>query len=134
VNEYNWRNCTHFFTCFYEKWWIISLVLYLIGYIIVIVAGTNEPTGGVFMEYNSQVKNRIKRVEGQLRGIVRMMEQGEDCKDVITQLSAAKTALDRSVGLIVSMNLVECVRDSQETGENTEDLVKEAVNLLVKSR
>ncbi|WP_113967942.1 metal-sensitive transcriptional regulator [Rossellomorea aquimaris] len=86
------------------------------------------------MEYNSQVKNRIKRVEGQLRGIVRMMEQGEDCKDVITQLSAAKTALDRSVGLIVSMNLVECVRDSQETGENTETLVKEAVNLLVKSR
>ncbi|MGM0839560.1 MAG: metal-sensitive transcriptional regulator [Bacillota bacterium] len=86
------------------------------------------------MEYNSQVKNRIKRVEGQLRGIVRMMEQGKDCKDVITQLSAAKTALDRSVGLIVSMNLVECVRDSQETGENTEDLVKEAVNLLVKSR
>jgi DNA-binding FrmR family transcriptional regulator len=104
------------------------------GYIIVIVARNNEPTGGVFMEYNSQIKNRIKRVEGQLRGIVRMMEQGEDCKDVITQLSAAKTALDRSVGLIVSMNLVECVRDSQETGENTEDLVKEAVNLLVKSR
>ncbi|MBN8193116.1 MULTISPECIES: metal-sensitive transcriptional regulator [Bacillaceae] len=86
------------------------------------------------MEYNAQIKNRIKRVEGQLRGIVRMMEQGEDCKDVITQLSAAKTALDRSVGLIVSMNLVECVKDSHETGENTEELVKEAVNLLVKSR
>jgi DNA-binding FrmR family transcriptional regulator len=110
------------------------LTLYLLGYIILIVAGNNKPTGGVFMEYNSQVKNRIKRVEGQLRGIVRMMEQGEDCKDVITQLSAAKTALDRSVGLIVSMNLVECVRDSQESGENTEDIVKEAVNLLVKSR
>ncbi|WP_226674834.1 metal-sensitive transcriptional regulator [Rossellomorea aquimaris] len=86
------------------------------------------------MEYNAQIKNRIKRVEGQLRGIVRMMEQGEDCKDVITQLSAAKTALDRSVGLIVSLNLVECVKDSHESGENTEELVKEAVNLLVKSR
>ncbi len=86
------------------------------------------------MEYNAQMKNRIKRVEGQLRGILRMMEQGEDCKDVITQLSAAKTALDRSVGLIVSMNLVECVRDSHESGEGTEALVKEAVNLLVKSR
>ncbi|PFG06200.1 metal-sensitive transcriptional regulator [Bacillus sp. es.034] len=86
------------------------------------------------MEYNAQIINRIKRVEGQLRGVVRMMEQGEDCKDVITQLSAAKTALDRSVGLIVSMNLVECVRDSHETGESTEELVKEAVNLLVKSR
>ncbi|WP_064093274.1 metal-sensitive transcriptional regulator [Rossellomorea aquimaris] len=86
------------------------------------------------MEYNTQVKNRIKRVEGQLRGILRMMEQGEDCKDVISQLSAAKTALDRSVGLIVSLNLVECVKDSRESGENTEELVKEAVNLLVKSR
>ncbi len=90
--------------------------------------------GGVYMEYNSQVKNRIKRVEGQLRGVLRMMEQGEDCKDVISQLSAAKTALDRSVGLIVSLNLVECVRDSQESGENTDEIVKEAVNLLVKSR
>jgi DNA-binding FrmR family transcriptional regulator len=86
------------------------------------------------MEYNMQVKNRIKRVEGQLRGILRMMEQGEDCKDVISQLSAAKTALDRSAGLVVSLNLVECVRDSLEAGENTEELVKEAVNLLVKSR
>ena len=86
------------------------------------------------MEYNAQIKNRIKRVEGQLRGILKMMEQGEDCKDVITQLSAAKTALDRSAGLIVSMNLVECVKDSHETGESTEELVKEAVNLLVKSR
>ncbi|MCA1053909.1 metal-sensitive transcriptional regulator [Rossellomorea aquimaris] len=86
------------------------------------------------MEYNSQVKNRIKRVEGQLRGILRMMEQGEDCKDVISQLSAAKTALDRSIGLVVSLNLVECVRDSQHSGENTDELVKEAVNLLVKSR
>ncbi|MEG9297831.1 metal-sensitive transcriptional regulator [Mangrovibacillus sp. Mu-81] len=86
------------------------------------------------MEYNIQVKNRIKRVEGQLRGILRMMEQGEDCKNVISQLSAAKTALDRSAGLVVSLNLVECVRDSLEAGENTEELVKEAVNLLVKSR
>lgn len=86
------------------------------------------------MEYNAQIKNRIKRVEGQLRGILRMMEQGEDCKDVISQLSAAKTALDRSVALIVSMNLIECVRDSQESGENTDEIVKEAVNLLVKSK
>jgi DNA-binding FrmR family transcriptional regulator len=86
------------------------------------------------MEYNANIKNRIKRVEGQLRGIVRMMEQGEDCKDVITQLSAAKIALDRSVGLIVSLNLVECVKDSQKTGKSKQELVKEAVNLLVKSR
>ncbi|MBM7583577.1 DNA-binding FrmR family transcriptional regulator [Bacillus pakistanensis] len=86
------------------------------------------------MEYDKQVINRIKRAQGQISGVLRMMEQGEDCKDVITQMSAAKTALERSIGLIVSMNLVECVKESQEKGEDTEALVKEAVHLLMKSR
>ncbi|KAB8128983.1 metal-sensitive transcriptional regulator [Gracilibacillus oryzae] len=86
------------------------------------------------MEYTDQMKNRIKRVEGQLRGILKMMEENQDCKEVITQLSASRTALDRTMGLIVSSNLVECVRDADEKGENTDELVKQAVNLLVKSR
>ena len=87
------------------------------------------------MEYNDQMKNRVKRIEGQLRGILRMMEEEKDCKDIITQLSAARTAIDRTIGVVVSSNLVECVRHAEATGEkNTEELVKEAVNLLVKSR
>lgn len=86
------------------------------------------------MEYDTQIKNRVKRIEGQLRGILRMMEEKQDCKDIITQLSASRTAIDRTIGVIVSSNLIECVRMAEEKGENTEDLVKEAVNLLVKSR
>ncbi|MFC0273456.1 metal-sensitive transcriptional regulator [Metabacillus herbersteinensis] len=87
------------------------------------------------MNYNVQSKNRVKRIEGQLRGILRMMEEEKDCKEVITQLSAARTAIDRTIGVIVSSNLVECVRKANENGEgNPEELVKEAVNLLVKSR
>ena len=86
------------------------------------------------MEYNDQMKNRVKRIEGQLRGILKMMEENKDCKDVITQLSAARTAIDRTIGVVVGSNLVECVRKAEENGNNTEDLVVEAVNLLVKSR
>jgi DNA-binding FrmR family transcriptional regulator len=86
------------------------------------------------MEYNDQVKNRVKRMEGQLRGILKMMEESKDCKDVITQLSAVRSAVDRTVGVIVSSNLVECVIDAEKKGGNTEDFIKEAVNLLVKSR
>lgn len=86
------------------------------------------------MNYDDKVKTRIKRVEGQLRGILKMMEENKDCKDVITQLSAARTALDRSIGVIVSTNLVECVRHADENGQDPEELVREAVNLLVKSR
>jgi DNA-binding FrmR family transcriptional regulator len=87
------------------------------------------------VDYNDQVKNRTKRIEGQIRGILRMMEENKDCKDVITQLSAVRTAIDRTIGVIVSSNLVECVRIANETGErDAEELVREAVNLLVKSR
>jgi DNA-binding FrmR family transcriptional regulator len=87
------------------------------------------------MDYNDQIKNRIKRIEGQLRGILRMMEEENDCKDVITQLSAARTAIDRTIGVIVSSNLVECVRKADEQGDkSTEELIHDAVQLLVKSR
>ncbi|MED4400508.1 metal-sensitive transcriptional regulator [Metabacillus fastidiosus] len=86
------------------------------------------------MQYDNQVKNRVKRIEGQLRGILRMMEENQDCKDVITQLSASRTAIDRTIGVIVSANLVECVQNANKNGESAEELVREAVNLLVKSR
>jgi DNA-binding FrmR family transcriptional regulator len=87
------------------------------------------------MDYNDQIKNRVKRIEGQLRGILRLMEENKDCKDVITQLSAARTAIDRTIGVIVSSNLVECVKKADETNERSaEELINEAVNLLVKSR
>jgi DNA-binding FrmR family transcriptional regulator len=88
----------------------------------------------MIMNYNTQVKNRVKRLEGQLRGVLRMMEEGKDCKEVITQLSAARSAIERSIGLVVSANLVECVRAADEQGDETDEIIKEAVNLLVKSR
>lgn len=86
------------------------------------------------MNYDAQVKNRMKRIEGQLRGILKMMEENKDCKEVITQLSATRTAIDRTIGVVVSSNLVECVQKADQNGQDTEKLVLEAVNLLVKSR
>ncbi|MFP7159669.1 metal-sensitive transcriptional regulator [Priestia aryabhattai] len=86
------------------------------------------------MEYNQQTKNRLRRIEGQVKGVLSMMEQGKDCRNVVTQLSAARSAIDRAMGVIVSENLEHCVRESIQNGEETDNLVKEAVNLLVKSR
>ena len=73
-------------------------------------------------------------MEGQLRGILKMMEENKDCKEVITQLSAVRSAVDRTMGVIVSTNLVDCVVEAQENGEKMDDVIREAVNLLVKSR
>ncbi|CEE00895.1 hypothetical protein BT1A1_1063 [Caldibacillus thermoamylovorans] len=86
------------------------------------------------MQYNKSVVNRLKRIEGQIKGVLNMIEQNKDCKDVVTQLSASRSAIDRTIGLIVSLNLEQCVRENIEKGEGTEKLVKEAVELLVKSR
>jgi len=86
------------------------------------------------MEYDKSVINRLKRIEGQIKGVLGMMEQGKDCRDIVTQLSASRTAIDRTMGVIVSTNLEECVRKNIENGEDTDYLVKEAVELLIKSR
>jgi DNA-binding FrmR family transcriptional regulator len=87
------------------------------------------------VEYTQEMKNRLRRIEGQIRGVLRMLEEEQDCKDVITQLSASRTAIDRTIGLIVGTNLEQCLREQMEKGEQVNsDLVKEAVQLLVKSR
>lgn len=86
------------------------------------------------MEYDKSVIHRLKRIEGQIKGVLRMIENNEDCKAVVTQLSSSRSAIDRTIGLIVSLNLEQCVRENIEKGESTEQIVKEAVDLLVKSR
>ncbi|MCT8136556.1 metal-sensitive transcriptional regulator [Anaerobacillus sp. CMMVII] len=84
--------------------------------------------------YDDKVKNRLKRIEGQVRGIIRMMEEEKQCHEVVTQLAAVRNAIDRAIGVVVSSNLEECIRKQIENGEGTEETIKEAVNLLVKSR
>jgi DNA-binding FrmR family transcriptional regulator len=56
-----------------------------------------------------EITNRLKRIEGQIRGLQRMVEEQRDCEAILTQLMAARAALDR-VGLLVADNFVqECV-------------------------
>ena len=86
------------------------------------------------MQYDTKALNRLKRIEGQLRGVLRMMEEGKDCKEVITQLSAIRSGVDRTIGVIVTGNLVECIRDTEGDDEKMNEVVQEAINLVVKSR
>mgnify|MGYP003469337500 FL=1 len=85
-------------------------------------------------QYNKNIINRMKRAEGQMRGILAMMEDGKDCSDVVTQLSAVRSSIDRAMGIIVAENLVACVNDQEKGGISKEESVQQAINLLVKSR
>jgi DNA-binding FrmR family transcriptional regulator len=55
------------------------------------------------------VINRIKRAQGQLGGVLRMLEEGRDCEDVVTQLAAVSKALDRAGFAIVASGLQQCL-------------------------
>ena len=55
------------------------------------------------------VLNRLRRAQGQLAGVISMIEQGRDCKDVVTQLAAVSRALDRAGFKIIATGLRECL-------------------------
>jgi DNA-binding FrmR family transcriptional regulator len=58
------------------------------------------------------VINRIKRAQGQLAGVLRMLEEGRDCEDVVTQLAAVSKALDRAGFAIVASGLQQCISEN----------------------
>ncbi|HAQ06884.1 MAG TPA: cytoplasmic protein [Bacillus bacterium] len=86
------------------------------------------------MEYNKEVLNRLKRIEGQVRGSIRLIEEQDECKSVVTQLSAIRSAVDKAIALIVSKNLEQCLISDIQEGRETSQAVNDAVELLVKSR
>lgn len=57
------------------------------------------------------VINRIKRAQGQLAGVLRLLEEGRDCEDVVTQLAAVSKALDRAGFAIVASGLQQCLSE-----------------------
>ncbi|MGZ0051387.1 metal-sensitive transcriptional regulator [Brevibacillus gelatini] len=88
------------------------------------------------MEYNygDDIKKRLRKIEGQIRGVLKMMDEQKSCKEVVAQLSAVRNASDRAIAQIVAENLQRCLLDEQANGGDTSKMVKEAVELLVKSR
>jgi DNA-binding FrmR family transcriptional regulator len=86
------------------------------------------------MQYPDNVKKRLKRIEGQVAGILKMMENEKGCKDVISQLCAVRSAVDKTIATIVAVNLETAVIHKHTSGGNTGKAVDEAIDLLVKSK
>ena len=57
--------------------------------------------------------SRLRRAEGQIGGVIRMLEQGRDCKDVVTQLAAVSRALDKAGFSVVASGLKQCLADPE---------------------
>ncbi|MGW7369009.1 metal-sensitive transcriptional regulator [Streptomyces sp. NPDC054841] len=64
------------------------------------------------------VLNRLRRAQGQIAGVIRMIEEGRDCEEVVAQLAAASRALDRAGFAIIATGLQQCLTN-METGQTT---------------
>jgi len=63
------------------------------------------------------VVKRLRRAQGQIGGVIRMIEEGRDCTEVLTQLAAASRALDRAGFKIVATGLRQCMAAGQTPGD-----------------
>ena len=59
------------------------------------------------------VKRRLSRAQGQLGGIIKMLEEGRDCTDVLTQLAAAQAAVSRAAFSLIASGIANCGTDTE---------------------
>jgi len=68
----------------------------------------------------ASVMKRLKRIEGQVRGLARMVEDDRYCIDIVTQVSAVRAALRRAEEEILADHLTHCVEEAIMSGKKTE--------------
>lgn len=87
-----------------------------------------------YYEHKADVLTRLRRVEGQIRGLQRMVEEDSYCIDILTQISAASNALKKTAVALLDDHIRHCVTDP--TRAEGKDMVAEAtaaIERLVKS-
>jgi len=87
--------------------------------------------GYVREDHKQALLARLKRAEGQVRGVQRMIEEERYCIDIVTQISAARAALDGAALEVLKDHILHCVR---EGGAEKAAEVTEAVERLIRSR
>jgi DNA-binding FrmR family transcriptional regulator len=76
--------------------------------------------------------SRLRRIEGQARGLQRMIEDKRDCQEVVTQVAALKAAVEQVGVTVVGCLLETAIRQAVETGTDTELAVEAAKKMLGK--
>ncbi len=77
------------------------------------------------------VIKRLRRIEGQIKGIQKMVEEEQFCGDILVQVSAARSALNSAGGVILENYIKTCIENYVKNGETNDDLDK-LVDIMVK--
>lgn len=82
------------------------------------------------MQCDKKIINRLKRAEGQMRGIQKMMEEGQDCYDMMIQLSAVRSSIDKIMGIMAGENLKNCLEFPVEDEEKQTERVNQGMLMI----
>ncbi len=87
-------------------------------------------------EEKTAIRNRLRRIEGQVRGIAQMVEDDRYCIDILTQMQAVKSALARVESAVLKNHAACCVSEAIASGDEAEQRTKfnELVDLIERSR
>lgn len=78
----------------------------------------------------SDIKKRLNRIEGQIRGIQKMIDQDECCNDILIQIAAVRAAINKVGGLILEGYAKECIKNV--VANNEEDSIDHLIDTVVK--
>jgi len=78
---------------------------------------------------NPEIKNRIKRAQGQMNGVLQMIDDGATCMEIVTQLKAIRASIEKSIGLLTTTNLIQTIESNHQIELKGLD---EAINLIIK--
>lgn len=94
---------------------------------------SDAPVGHGYVNHKDDLLKRLRRAEGQVRGIQRMVEEDTYCIDILTQVSAATKALERVALALLDDHLSHCVAEAAEAGGTmSQEKLKEASNAIAR--
>ena len=77
-----------------------------------------------------KLQNRLRRIEGQVRGLQRMVDEEAYCVDILTQVASVVSALEKAGSLLLKDHVEHCVRESIEKGEDADEKIQELTNAV----
>ena len=89
------------------------------------IAGLESTHGYIKAKDKQLLENRLNRIEGQVRGVRRMVDEEAYCVDVLTQIASVVSALEKVGTILLKDHVEHCVRESIEKGDGADEKIEE---------
>ncbi len=91
---------------------------------------TESTHGYIKAKDKEKIQNRLRRIEGQVRGVQRMVDEEAYCVDILTQLSSVVSASEKVALMLLKDHVEHCVRESIEKGEGADEKIEELTSAV----